>query len=333
VPFPSVTPTPNAGDGTYIVQENDTLGFIAQKFGVSVDELAQANNLSETNFIVVGQQLTIPGAGNVQSDIGQRFEGLRGTVSVEIYQDKDGNQHIQNAFMGLNNDGSSQLYFLDGVDLQAYQNKVLKITGTLDHIDDNFNPVIKVDQFQDPYPNAQFEILRGTQYISQVNGQDVTIFITNDGRTFAELNPYGEVFAAMFGDIHGKESQLEVLILPDEYVGDYPALRVFSGLPVTDTQEELQITANQIPIIEESLNINNQESYTPPALTLEKVELMYFVTNPHWQVDHLDGGTLYLQPVWRFYGHFDSGGEFEVLVQAFKQEYLLPELDPFIPGG
>jgi hypothetical protein len=60
---------------------------------------------------------------------------------------------------------------------------------------------------------------------------------------------------------------------------------------------------------------------------------MYFVTNPHWQVDHLDGGTLYLQPVWRFYGHYDNGGEFEVIVQALKQEYLLPELDPFIPGG
>jgi hypothetical protein len=60
---------------------------------------------------------------------------------------------------------------------------------------------------------------------------------------------------------------------------------------------------------------------------------MYFVTNPHWQVDHLDGGTLYLQPVWRFYGHYDNGGEFEVLIQALKEEYLLPQLAPHIPPG
>jgi len=50
-------------------------------------------------------------------------------------------------------------------------------------------------------------------------------------------------------------------------------------------------------------------------------------------VDHLDGSPLYLQPVWRFYGHYDNGDEFDVIIQALKQEYLLPELDPFVQGG
>jgi hypothetical protein len=75
------------------------------------------------------------------------------------------------------------------------------------------------------------------------------------------------------------------------------------------------------------------ENYIPPTLTIEKIELMYFVTNPNWQADHLDGSPLYIQPVWRFYCHYDNGGEFDVMVQALKQEYLLPELDPFIGGG
>jgi hypothetical protein len=75
------------------------------------------------------------------------------------------------------------------------------------------------------------------------------------------------------------------------------------------------------------------ENYIPPALTIEKVELMYYVTNPHWQADRLDGSPLYLQPVWHFYGHYENGSEFDVIVQALKQEYLLPELDTFVTPG
>jgi hypothetical protein len=37
--------------------------------------------------------------------------------------------------------------------------------------------------------------------------------------------------------------------------------------------------------------------------------------------------------VWRFYGHYDTGGEFEAIVQALKEEFLLPELAPYIQGG
>ena len=63
------------------------------------------------------------------------------------------------------------------------------------------------------------------------------------------------------------------------------------------------------------------------------MELTYYVTNQHWQVEHLDGGPQYIQPAWRFSGHYSNGDEFEILVQALKQEYLLPELAPYIQGG
>jgi hypothetical protein len=77
----------------------------------------------------------------------------------------------------------------------------------------------------------------------------------------------------------------------------------------------------------------NTENYFPPSATIEKVELMYFVTNQRWQVDHLDDGPQYIQPAWRFYGHYSDGNEFEILVQALKQEFLLPELAPYILPG
>lgn len=50
--------------GTYTVQAGDTLGLIAQRFGLSIQELAQANNISNVNVLSVGQVLNIPGEGD-----------------------------------------------------------------------------------------------------------------------------------------------------------------------------------------------------------------------------------------------------------------------------
>ncbi len=55
---PSTTTT---GDGeTYTVQAGDTLGKIAAEFGVTVQDLQKANNISDPDLISVGQELIIP---------------------------------------------------------------------------------------------------------------------------------------------------------------------------------------------------------------------------------------------------------------------------------
>ncbi len=46
----------------YTVQYGDTLNLIAQRFGVSVYAIAQANDLADINLLRVGQVLIIPGA-------------------------------------------------------------------------------------------------------------------------------------------------------------------------------------------------------------------------------------------------------------------------------
>jgi LysM repeat protein len=47
--------------GTYTVQEGDTPYDIAQRFGVSVEELMEANGISDPSSLSVGQELIIPG--------------------------------------------------------------------------------------------------------------------------------------------------------------------------------------------------------------------------------------------------------------------------------
>jgi LysM repeat protein len=58
---PEATATPSTT--IYIVKSGDTLSGIAQQFGVTVEDLMAANNLTDPNLLRVGQTLTIPVGG------------------------------------------------------------------------------------------------------------------------------------------------------------------------------------------------------------------------------------------------------------------------------
>lgn len=57
---PRALPTPRKDFDQHIVQAGDTLGSIADQYGISLQALMQANGLSEADFIAVGQTLKIP---------------------------------------------------------------------------------------------------------------------------------------------------------------------------------------------------------------------------------------------------------------------------------
>lgn len=54
------------GGAVYIVQEGDTLWEIAQRFGVSIDELSRENGITDPGQLAAGAQLVIPGLEGVQ---------------------------------------------------------------------------------------------------------------------------------------------------------------------------------------------------------------------------------------------------------------------------
>jgi len=57
------TPVVATGSQVHTVQRGENLFRIAQRYGVTVEALAQANGVTNPAFIYAGQQLTIPGSG------------------------------------------------------------------------------------------------------------------------------------------------------------------------------------------------------------------------------------------------------------------------------
>lgn len=56
-----------SGATTYVVENGDTLGAIARKFGTSVRALVEANGITNPNLIHAGKELAITGSGSTSS--------------------------------------------------------------------------------------------------------------------------------------------------------------------------------------------------------------------------------------------------------------------------
>jgi LysM repeat protein len=57
---PVPTPSSSVGQRIHVVQQGETLSEIARAYGVTVEEIVQANGLDNPNAISVGQALVIP---------------------------------------------------------------------------------------------------------------------------------------------------------------------------------------------------------------------------------------------------------------------------------
>jgi hypothetical protein len=183
-----------------------------------------------------------------------------------------------------------------------------------------------VERFEIPYPDLKFQILRGIQKLITVDGQQVTLFTSIDGKSYAQLMPAGIPDNNLVG-VEGDLVEYEVLIIPDETFGSYPTIRVFSGGMVTD--QPMTVTADQPYALPEPV----QSSGPAPTLTIDSIELVYYTPNPQYASSYPDAMSPYIQPVWRFYGHYSDGSEMEILIQALKPDFLLPEAAPAVQCG
>ncbi len=66
---------------THIVEKSETLYSLSRKYGVTVDEIREANKMGSSNTITIGQQLIIPG-----DDVGVSTVTTPSTISYDNYK-------------------------------------------------------------------------------------------------------------------------------------------------------------------------------------------------------------------------------------------------------
>jgi len=287
----------------------------------------------------------IPPTPSPESAPGQTVEGLRGMLQINIYQQEDGTKLTNYLF--IPNAGDDQQAFqgsyllkgnLDDA-LDACHNRPIDVWGTIGGIEKG-QTVLTVDRYEIPYPDLQFQLIGGTQENKTIDGQDVVLVTADDGVTYIVLDPYGGGAAQATPDMgkapnpdgsgeaapddpNAGRKTFEALIIPDETLLGYPSMRVFNSVPEM---------ADGTPV---PMPFSNGEPSVfpgpppPTAMTIEEIELVYFALDQRYPQYAYDGGQVlsdpfYAQPVWRFSGHYEDGSAFEILVQALKQEFLLP---------
>lgn len=332
IPTPLPAPSSNGGGGggqvTQLITEGDTLEKITEHNGVSIDALMQANGLTDTR-IFIGQTLIIP------IEISpEKAEGLRGVISVVLYNQSDGSQRVEFGF----SDPAHSYMLLEGDNLQGlenYQNRPVDLWGTITPNPDGVLTVT-VDRYEIPFPDLTFEILKGRQESVEIDGQQVLLFTEDNGTQYVELLPNCYDIASPESIAGNGESGspilVEALVIPDLSYDGHPAICVSSTAmaidPASGQPVELLVTANQPYLMDEP---SAAQTFEAPTALVEKIELSYYVANPNYSIPAAKDQPNYIQPIWRFYGHYSNGDEFEILVQALKNEFLSPEIQ-FIQG-
>ncbi len=287
---------------------------------------------------LTGTPVPLPTTSAVQNDyIPQppfdqpRVDGLLVTLTVSIHKKVDGSQVTEYGLFGKDQSGQVYSGTITGENLQKldkYHGLPILLWGT---INTEGTPTINVEKYEIPFPDLQFKIVKGRQELTDLDGQSVIVFTTEDGVSYIQLSPLGEPDSAILG-IEGDLIQQEVLIIPDETFGNMPALRIYSGSIIEEGSPELTVTANE-PYTYDDSEIVAPGDYVQPTATIEKVELVYYMPDPRYVTSELVIDQGYLQPAWLFHGHYSDGSEFEFLVQALKDEFLLPELAPYTQPG
>ena len=80
---------------------------------------------------------------------------------------------------------------------------------------------------------------------------------------------------------------------------------MFDGVAAVNPKDgqpvEFTGSADMLNIVDESLQ-PSMENYTPPDLTIEWVELVYYVPDQRMDMPRTGPDFRYLQPAWRFFG-------------------------------
>ncbi len=211
---------------------------------------------------------------------------------------------------------------------ESFHNLPIKIWGTVTAVDENGQPFIVIDRYEEAYPGTRIQAWFVTQQSVTLEGKEVILLTAQDGSQFVSNQ---SITWGPEGSLVGNGGDMVIVegyIIPDTNYGGYSILNeLMTSMTNGETSLDGYIIQSTQPGVMDEAESVDPASVLTGHVTIENIELMYaavtltrctadFVNNPEYT--HF----LYAQPVWRFTGHFDDGRIFEIQIQALPDEYL-----------
>jgi hypothetical protein len=279
-----------------------------------------------------GQPLPPPTQDPAGFPVGQRAEGMVGTVNVALFQSPGVDQRKEVSIWVQPSEGipQTQEFLLEGglpEEIDSFHSLPVQITGEIVRYQEN-RPVIKVESFEPLYPGLKIEAWIGVQEAVTLEDQPALLLHTENGQTFVLKYSIGSGEDSRVG-LPGDRVIIEGLAIPGQAFGGYPVLQEMAA-GIAGEDEDLnsyQISSNQPVVVDGEMMGGPDLSALEGTVTIDQVELVYSaVSLRHCTADLADNPEvvpyLYVQPVWRFRGAFEDGRRFEVQIQALPDEYL-----------
>lgn len=264
--------------------------------------------------------------------IGRKLDGVRAQIEVFNVQADDGSTYFlymmpldANLLDPAITDGGTYNATLEGPatkGLDVYNRELVKIWGTVTRMDERGNPVVQLDRCEAMYSDAELQTLIGEEKVVQLEGKDVLLFTTSDGKSFVEGDSieYGRVPEEVAS---GFVSYIAGWLVPEKTFGGYPVLDILTrGVIQEGTDPSEVVTEMRKPYFAKESGLN----FSSAASTgiIDRIELVY-LGEDELLGEYDRNQTLYVQPFWRFSGHYSETSYFTIIVQALPDEYLMPE--------
>ena len=88
-------------NGKYVVKKGDTLSHIAQKYNLTVDDIAKANNIKNVNLIITGTVLNIPNTKNKKKE--EKIEVLNVNTKMNDKEQQENNNQNNYTYKSVGN--------------------------------------------------------------------------------------------------------------------------------------------------------------------------------------------------------------------------------------
>jgi len=179
---PEATATATPDGAVYFVQPGDNLFRIALRNGLTTQQLAAANGITNPNLILVGQRLIIPqsGGGGVATPVPDSTEEPTATATSTPDDDDDNNMHIvrrgDTLFRIAVNNGTTVAELLR---LNTIPNPNLIFVGQRINLPDSATLSRPSDEIPDeerPAPVADIEFAPGIEVF--IDDQDINAIVT-----------------------------------------------------------------------------------------------------------------------------------------------------------